>query len=212
MKFSSAITLGLISLATATPVFELDASEAETLEVEPWRTTTGLGKRDGTADNHFCGDKTWRTFGERAYLAGQRLIGRVDDHDMKLPQKARDEIPDQYFGKRGMCTNLWCGGDQKKGRAVVFWLCLHPETEDTYYNTKDLGKMFHDGFYDCHGREPQDDKDATTLAFHVWADGYDLHAEGGWDGMRCPEDMKATHFARPDSLNYEPYTSTPKPA
>lgn len=210
MKLLSSTTLGLATLASlvaAAPVLE-----AEPLEVEPLNATS-LGRRADTDPWHFCSDGNWKSFGERAFLAGVRLMGRTDDHTMSLTEEARKKIPEQYFGTRGMCTNLWCGGDQGKGRAVVFYLCLKSETPDTFFNSGDLAQKFHDGFHDCNGkREPQDDGDNTPLAFHVWDNGYDLHVEGGYDGMRCPEDMKKNRWPRPDSLNYYPYNTTPKPA
>lgn len=172
----SSFTLGLATLASlsvATPTIDSEPLEVTT------SNSTSLGKREDLW--HFCGDSTWKSFGERAFLAGIRLMGRIDDHQMKLTEASRDEIPDQYFGTSGKCTNLWCGGDWKKGRGVVFYLCLKPETPDTFYNSGDLAQKFHDGFHDCNNkREPQDDKDQTALAYHVWADGYDLHVEGGY--------------------------------
>lgn len=135
-------------------------------------------------------------------------MGRTDDTQMHLPQTARDQIPDYYVGKSGMCVNLWCGGDHSKGRSVVFYLCLHATTPDALYNSADLAQMFHDGYYDCNGdREPQDDPDNTPMAFHVWAKGYDLHVEGGYDGMKCPRDTKKIRWARPVTLNAPPYTA-----
>lgn len=175
-------------------------------------TETSISKR---ADPwHYCADNNWRGFNERAFLAGLRLMGRVDDHKMGLGWESRAEIPDQYYGIQGQCTLLWCGGAGKPGNGVNFILCLKPDTPSTFYPSGDLAKKFHDGFHDCNGkREPQDDGDNVISAYHVWADGYDLHVEGGYDGMRCPEDMKKTIWhQRPDSLNYKPYTTKDAPA
>jgi len=195
---TAALLLGaLTSLAASTPLREptmLDqlSTSTTTLEkrVDPW---------------HYCGDQKWSSFGERAFLAGLRLMGGIDNHEMDLTEAARDQIPVTYTGKRGMCVNLWCGG--RKNVAVVFYLCLHDTTPDSNsFLAKDLAQKFHDGFHDCNGREPQDDKDNTALAFHVWAEGYDLHVEGGYDGMKCPGDTQKTRFRRPASLDAPPYT------
>jgi hypothetical protein len=122
-------------------------------------------------------------------------------------------MPNVYTGIPGMCNRLWCGGNQKKGVAVAFYLCLKPETPQLDLQARDLAQKFHDGFHDCNGkREPEDDGDNKLLAFHVWDDGWDLHVEGGYDGMDCPADMMKTAWPRPDALNWIPYTKWPRPA
>ncbi|KAH5517925.1 hypothetical protein HBI17_053900 [Parastagonospora nodorum] len=200
---TAALLLGVLtSLAASTPLRESTALD------QPYTNTTTLERRGKTTDPwHFCSDKNWSSFGERAFLAGLRLMGKTDDRQMRLVKEAREQIPDYYMGVRGMCENLWCGGNHSKGRGVVFYLCLHDTTPDGPYLSGDLAQKFHDGFYDCNGeREPQDDPDNKSLAFHVWEAGYDLHVEGGYDGMKCPGDTKKTRFRRPSSLDSPPYT------
>ncbi|EAT85243.1 hypothetical protein SNOG_07777 [Parastagonospora nodorum SN15] len=173
---TAALLLGVLtSLAASTPLRESTALD------QPYTNTTTLERRGKTTDPwHFCSNKNWSSFGERAFLAGLRLMGKTDDRQMRLDKEAREQIPDYYMGVRGMCENLWCGGNHSKGRGVVFYLCLHDTTPDGPYLSGDLAQKFHDGFYDCNGeREPQDDPDNKSLAFHVWEAGYDLHVEGG---------------------------------
>jgi hypothetical protein len=211
MRWLSAAMIGLAPLASVAAAVPFLETGGLLQRVPP--NATLWEKRADIDAGHSCGDPNWRVFGERAYLAGIRLLGRTDDHSMRLEQAARDEIPDYHLGTDGMCTVLWCGGNHKKGRGVVFYLCLQAGTPNQLFATKDLAQKFHDGFYDCNGkREPQDDPDNTQLAFHVWAKGYDLHVEGGYDGMRCPGQMHQVAWPRPASLNYVPYTKKPKPA
>jgi hypothetical protein len=207
MNFPSAAALALsllVSMTTSTPLRE------PTMLDQPHTNATARERRGKTTDSwHYCSDKSWKSFGERAFLAGVRLMGNNDDWTMRLNEDAHKQIPEYYLGKRGMCVNLWCGGDNSKGRGVVFLLCLHDTTSDTLFGAKDLAQKFHDGFYDCNGdREPQDDPDNVSMAFHVWDNGYDLHVEGGYDKMKCPADMKKVRWPRPATLNAPPYTKS----
>lgn len=218
MRLSSTSSLALATLAglgSAVPFHGTDSLHPEAWNETLWNTMSMQRREDSkekTDSTHFCNDQLWKPFGERAFLAGLRLMGKTNDHSMKMGDEARAQIPDQYLGTEGMCTNLWCGGDHKKGRGVVFYLCLQEGTPDKLFNSKDLALKFHDGFYDCmREREPQDDKDQTSLAFHVWGKGYDLHVENGYDTTECPKHMKMTAFPRPAALNYVPYSNTPKP-
>ncbi|KAF2869663.1 hypothetical protein BDV95DRAFT_620234 [Massariosphaeria phaeospora] len=203
MKFLSPTTLAVATMASLSVATPLNVTRESF-------NSTSLAKRDDIW--HYCHDTAWTSFGERAFLAGLRLMGETDDLQMGLSSEARAEIPKQYLGTRGMCTNLWCGGETSGGKGVVFYLCLKQDTPDRLFGNKDLAQRFHDGFHDCMGkRDPQDDGDNVLLAFHVWESDYDLHVEGGYDGMECPEDMQKTRFPRPESLKYSPYSEIPKP-
>ncbi|KAF2266886.1 hypothetical protein CC78DRAFT_542168 [Lojkania enalia] len=194
MKFLSSTTLGLASFASL-------AAAAPLVEAEPGVSPAPAPLQKRFDSWHYCNDDKWKGFGERAFLAGLRLMGRVDDD--RFDEDARDQIPDQYLGEPGWCTNLWCGGEGST--SVVFYLCVKPETEQKLYGSKDLAQKFHDGFHDCFGkREPRDEKD-EAVAFHVWDDGYSLHVEGRSEGTKCPEHMQKKAFPFPDSLNHAPY-------
>jgi hypothetical protein len=193
MRITSTAILGLAgsaSLATASP------RPLATVDSSIFSAPSGLEKRAGA---YWCNDDTWKTFGERAALAGFRLMGSVDDQD--FPQQARDDVPDSYSATPGQCHLLWCGGGGE--HTVAFYLCLKPDAKKTSFAAKDLARKFHDGFNSCYSREPID-KNVVAKALHIWEPEYTLSLEGG-PGLSCPADMQTDRFAYPDSFNKPPY-------
>lgn len=195
MKFLSTTVLGLAgfaSLATAAPLTEAEPG------ISP--APAPLKKRSGDYQpNHYCGDKNWASFGERAALAGFRLMGGVDTGGFSAA--ALKEILPSYSGHPGQCLTLWCGGDGDT--SVAFLLCVKPGAAvQTYYAT-DIAQKLHDGFYDCFDREPIDEK-RSALPYHVWEGDYSLHVENS-HGMRCPQDMRKDRFPYPASFSSSPY-------
>lgn len=162
--------------------------------------------------HHYCFEDKWLMFGERAALYGFRIMGDVDAPD-KLPSKVTDIMAGNLNTVPGRCSLAWCGGEGDT--SVAMYLCQpkayfvdgkEVPSQRLEITFKSLARKYHDGFYDCFGREPADEN-IKARAFHVWSDeGWSLHVEGRPEERYiCDSDLGNDIFDFPAELLSLPY-------